>query len=191
MKMTAIEKRFVNRVRHGRSVANYGLQLLSRVDYHSGWRYLEVGCGVGTAPREIASATDLSVVGVDIDPGQIEVARKEAAKSNLKYQVMDATKLEFDDGQFDIVASQMMTHHIPDWEKAVSEMCRVLRAGGYLIYRDFMFPSWLAVIGRRLFRFMGFPSVAALDSLAAGAGLTKIYELQQSGKLDTIWIKNG
>jgi len=189
--MTAIEKQFVNRADHARLVADRALQLLNRVDHRGGRRYLEVGCGVGTAPREIAARTDLSVVGVDIDPGQIRVARKEAAKSNLHYQVMDATKLDFGDGQFDIVASQMTTHHIPDWEKALSEMCRVLRAGGYLIYRDFMFPSWLAAIGRRLFRFMGFPSVAALHSLAAGAGLTKIYELQQSGKLDTIWVKNG
>jgi len=190
MEMTAIEKHFVNRASHARLVADHALQLLNRIEYRSGWRYLEIGCGVGTAPREVATATNLSVVGVDVDPRQIEFAQKEAAESNLQYQVMDATKLEFDDGQFDIVASQMTTHHIPDWEKALSEMCRVLRAGGYLIYRDFIFPSWLEAIGRRLFRFMGFPSVAALHSLAAGAGLTKIYELQQSGKLDTIWVKN-
>jgi ubiquinone/menaquinone biosynthesis C-methylase UbiE len=190
MRMTAIEKYFVNRASHAHSVADHALQLLNRVNYQSGWRYLEVGCGMGSAPREVAAATDLSVLGVDIDPRQIEVARNGPALPNLQYRVMDATKLGFRDGQFDMVASQMTTHHIPDWERALWEMCRVLRAGGYLIYRDFMFPPWLTGIGRRLFRFMGFPSIAALHSLAANAGLTKVYESQQAGKVDTIWVKN-
>ena len=189
--MPAIEKHFVNRAGHARLVADHALQLLNRLDYQSGWRYLDVGCGVGSAAREIATTTDLSVIGIDIDPKQIETARNGAAKPNLQYWVMDATRLEFGDGQSDIVASQMTTHHIANWERVVSEMCRVLRAAGYLIYQDFMFPSWLAGIGRRLLRFMGFPSVSALHSPATSAGLAKVYELQQSGKVDLIWVKNG
>ena len=191
MKMTALEKYFVNRPSHTRTVADHALQLLRRIDYRSGWRYLDVGCGVGTAARGIAAGGDLSVTGIDIDPKQIETARSGAAKPNLQYRVMDATKLEFGDGQFDVVASHMATHHIPNWERALSEMARVLRIGGYLVYRDFVFPSWLAKIARRLVRFVGFPSASALDLLAARAGLIKVYESQQSGKVDVIWLKNG
>ena len=69
--------------------------------------------------------------------------------------VMDATRLQFDDAQFDVVASSMVTHHLPHWETAFSEMIRVLRPGGYLLYTDFMLPSWLAAIGRR-FNSLGF-----------------------------------
>ncbi|HTV82206.1 MAG TPA: class I SAM-dependent methyltransferase [Acidobacteriaceae bacterium] len=188
--MTAIEKQFVNRPSHARSVAEHALQLLERVDYQGSWRYLDVGCGIGTAAREVAAATGLSVVGIDVDPRQIEIARSGAANPKLNYQVMDAQKLEFSDGQFDIVASQMATHHIPDWERVVSEMARVLRVGGFLIYRDFVFPSWLGKIGRRLFRFMGFPSVSGLHAVAAGAGLTRVYQSHESRKVDTIWVKS-
>jgi ubiquinone/menaquinone biosynthesis C-methylase UbiE len=191
MKMTAVEKHFVNSPGHARTVADRGLQLLSRVDPRKGWRYLDVGCGVGTAAREIAATGDLSVTGVDIDPAQIEIACRGAASANLQFKVMDASKLEFGDGQFDVVASHMATHHMPDWERAFSEMVRVLRTGGYLIYRDFLFPSWLAAMGRRLIRFMGFPSRSGLDSMAARLGLVEIYQSRQSGKLDAIWIKNG
>jgi ubiquinone/menaquinone biosynthesis C-methylase UbiE len=61
---------------------------------------------------------------------------------------MDATRLRFHDAEFHIVASSVATHHIPGWERAFSEMVRVLRPGGFLIYADFMFPSWLNSAGR-------------------------------------------
>jgi ubiquinone/menaquinone biosynthesis C-methylase UbiE len=184
--MMAIEKQFVNRASHARPVAGHTLQLLERVGCQGGWRCLDVGCGTGTAAREVAAATGLSVVGIDVDPSQIEIARNGTANPKLDYHLMDAQKLEFSDGQFDIVASQMATHHLPDWERVVSEMARVLRAGGFLIDRDFMFPSWLGRIGRRLFRFMGFPSVSGLHAIAAGAGMTRDYESHQSRRVDIL-----
>jgi ubiquinone/menaquinone biosynthesis C-methylase UbiE len=191
MKMTAIEKRFVNRPSHTRAVNARARQLLSHVDYRAGWRYLDVGCGVGTAAREIAGTNNLDVTGIDVDPKQVEVARTGPARPNLHFQIMDATRLDFRDGEFDIVAASMVTHHIPNWERAVAEMVRVLRRGGYLIYSDLMFGSWLAKLGRFLLRFAGFPSPNALDSLAATAGLVKVHQSKMPGGLSVIWVKNG
>lgn len=90
--------------------------------------------------------------------------------------------------KFDIVATSMVTHYIPDRERTLSEMVRVSRAGGYLIYTDYVFRSWLAKVGRRLIRFVGFPSTSALDSLAARAGLVKVHESQEPGKVDVITV---
>jgi ubiquinone/menaquinone biosynthesis C-methylase UbiE len=188
--MTALEKYFVNRPSHTRTVVSRAQQLLGRISHQAGWRYLDVGCGVGAAAREIAAANNLEVTGIDVDPKQIEAARTAAARPNLHFRAMDATRLEFRDGEFDIVAASMVTHHIPDWERALSEMVRVLRTGGYLIYSDFVFRSWLAKVGRRLIRVAGFPSTSALDSLAARVGLVKVHQLQQSGKVEVIWLKN-
>ena len=190
MRMTALEKYFVNRPSHTRTVVTRAQQLLGRISHQAGWRYLDVGCGVGAAAREIAAANNLEVTGIDVDPKQIEAARTAAARPNLHFRAMDATRLDFRDGEFDIVAASMVTHHIPDWDRALSEMVRVLRTGGYLIYRDFVFRSWLAKIGRRLIRFAGFPSTSSLDSLAARAGLVKVHQLQHSGKVEVIWLKN-
>jgi ubiquinone/menaquinone biosynthesis C-methylase UbiE len=191
MKMTAFEKYFVNRPSHTRTVVNRAKQLLGRISHQAGWRYLDVGCGVGAAAHEIAGTSKLEVTGIDVDTKQIDTARAGAARPNLHFRVMDATKLDFRDGEFDIVAASMLTHHIPDWERALSEMVRVLRTGGYLIYSDFVFRSWLARAGRRLIRFAGFPSTSALDSLAARAGLVKVHQLQYSGRVDMVWLKNG
>jgi ubiquinone/menaquinone biosynthesis C-methylase UbiE len=181
--MTAIEKYFVNSPGHTRTVDSHALQLLARIDYQSGWRYLDVGCGIGTAARQIAATTDMSVTAVDVDPKQIAIAKSAAPGSRVDYRVMDATKLEFADGQFNVTAAQMATHHIPHWERAFAEMVRVLRYGGYLIYRDFAFPWWLAKVVRRL------PSTRAIDQLARDAGLVRIYASRQYGKQDSIWLK--
>ena len=103
---------------------------------------------------------------------------------------MDATKLEFADEAFDVVASRMATHHIPDWERAFSEMVRVLRPGGYLLYSDFVFPSWLAKVARFI-RFLGFPTTSTLRLMTERAGLVPVYESRRFGKVDVIWRKNG
>jgi ubiquinone/menaquinone biosynthesis C-methylase UbiE len=188
--MTAFEKFFVNSPSHTRAVVAHAQQLLGRINYQPGWRYLDVGCGVGATACEIAGANNLEVTGVDIDPKQIEAARAGSARPNLHFTVMDATRLDFPDGQFDIVAACMATHHIPDWERVLAEMVRVLRSGGYLIYSDLVFPSWLVKIVR-LFRVMGFPSTTALESIAASTGLVKVHQAQRSWKVDLIWLKNG
>jgi ubiquinone/menaquinone biosynthesis C-methylase UbiE len=187
MKMTAIEKHFVNSREHRLQVAHRAQGLLGRIDIRAGWRYLDVGCGVG-AGCEIAAGCGLDVTGIDVDPEQIEVAR--VAHPHLRFVVMNATKLLFHDAEFDIVATSMATHHMPDWEGAFHEMIRVLRAGGYLIYSDLMLPSRLAAVGRRLMPFVGFPSTKLVESLASEAGLTKVYQSRGGLRSDFIMLRN-
>ncbi len=188
MKMTAIEKHFINSPEHTLQVAHRAQKLLDRIDIRAARRYLDIGCGVGAAASEIAGRYGLDVTGIDVDPGQIEVAR--AAHPRLRFMVMDAAKLQFHDAEFDIVATSMVMHHMPGWERAFSEMIRVLRPGGYLIYSDFVFPSWLAAAGRRIIPFAGFPSVKPIESLASGAGLTKVYQSRAGLRFDFIWLRN-
>ncbi len=187
--MTAVEKLFVNRTARGRVLAERAMKLLGRVDYKAGWTYLDVGCGVGFAAKSIASATDLDVTGVDLDPRQIEAAKAGASRQNLHFKVMDATTLDFRDGEFDIVATSMATHHIPGWERALGEMARVVRPGGYLIYTDLAFPPWLAKIGRRILPFVGLPSEPVVNSVAASSGLAPVYEARSTLRLHAIWRK--
>jgi ubiquinone/menaquinone biosynthesis C-methylase UbiE len=129
---------------------------------------------------KLLKKSGLDVTGIDNDLEQIEAARTRAVHPHLRFIVMDATKLHFYDAEFDIVATSMVIHHMPGWEQAFSEMIRVLRPGGYLIYSDFMLPSWLAAIGRHLIPFVGFPSTKLIESLASGAGLTKVHCRVQS-----------
>jgi ubiquinone/menaquinone biosynthesis C-methylase UbiE len=146
MKMTPVEKRFVNSARHSSRVATRAVGQVSTADPRPGLRLLDVGCGNGAATIGLAQQLGLEAVGVDIDPGQTEAATTAAqGLSAVRFQTADATRLPFADGEFDLVYSSKTTHHVPEWSRALSEMVRVLKPGGRLIYFDFVAP-----FGKRL-----------------------------------------
>jgi SAM-dependent methyltransferase len=189
MKMTSIEKHFVNGPARTRAVAREVSELLERIPVVPGSRLLDVGCGVGSAACAIAERGDLEVVGVDVDQAQIAAAQAAATRPNLRFLAMDATALTFRDAEFDIVASSMATHHIQRWERALSEMARVLRPGGYLIYIDLTFPDWLSRGGRLLGPLMSFPSIRRVESFAGRMRLAKIHQHRRGMQLHAIYRK--
>lgn len=90
---------------------------------------LEVGCGWGELARWIADEVGAGVVAVDLSPRMVELARA----NGVDAQVADVQSLPFDDGSFDVVVAAWMLYHVPDRERAVSELARVLRPGGRLV----------------------------------------------------------
>lgn len=145
MRMTRIEKCFVNDIGHSRSVADNAVRRLRDVPTQRSWSYLDVGCGNGAAALRVADTFGMHVVGVDIDPQQIALARRALRdRADVLFMSADATCLPFDDGRFDIVATNKTTHHVPRWSSAIAEMRRVLKSKGYLVYADLKTPSWLA-----------------------------------------------
>ena len=147
MRMTRLEKRFVNDIGHSRRVAEATVRRLRRVPVHRSWSFLDVGCGNGAATLLIAETFGVRGVGIDVDPQQIALARTAAAdRTDVLFLAADATCLPFDDGRFDIVATNKTTHHVSQWALALAEMRRVLKPHGYLVYADLNAPSWLARI---------------------------------------------
>jgi SAM-dependent methyltransferase len=92
-------------------------------------RWLDIGCGTGAFSKLIAEhAAPQSLSGIDPSPAQIDFARGQLPKSDLR--VADAAALPFGDGAFDLIASALVLHFIPDRGKAFAEMKRVARPGG-------------------------------------------------------------
>jgi len=117
-------------------------------------RVLDLACGTGDlAFAAGARATRGSVLGIDASPNMIELARaraiREAAGSNLRFQVGDLSSLSAEAGSVDVVTAGYGLRNVPDYEMAVREIARVLRPGGTLATLDFYRPEpWL---WRRLF----------------------------------------
>lgn len=124
-------------------------------------RILDLGCGTGSLTLAIKrSIPSADVVGVDGDPGVIARA---AAKSRRQGIPVDlrfayAQSLPFDDGEFDVVVSSLVFHHLdPDVKsEALSEIHRVLRPGGRALIADWGPP-------RSPFESIGFFAVQLLD----------------------------
>jgi len=97
-------------------------------------KVLDVGCGNGYVLSKYASE-GADVYGVDITQAAIELTRKRFEHLKLfgDFRVADAQKLPFPDNTFDCVCSMGVLHHIPNTQKAVDEIYRVLKPGGRLI----------------------------------------------------------
>ncbi|HST16487.1 MAG TPA: class I SAM-dependent methyltransferase [Gaiellaceae bacterium] len=92
-------------------------------------RVLEVGCGWGELAAWIARETDAEVTAVDLSPRMVELAVQHGVDAN----VADVQELPFTDGSFDVAVAAWMLYHVPDRERAVGELARVLRPGGRLV----------------------------------------------------------
>ena len=170
MRMGTFEKRFVNAAAHSRQVADHAIRRLRHVPLQSGWRYLDVGCGNGLATLHVAETLRLRAVGLDVDPAQIEIARRAAGRSaGVSFVTASATQLPFESAQFHIVFTNKAMHHIPDWWLALDEIKRVVAPGGYVVFADLNVPSALAPLVRRIAgHAAGVITRSALDRCFAG-----------------------
>jgi SAM-dependent methyltransferase len=90
---------------------------------------LEVGCGPGELAVEIVSRTGARVRALDLSPRMVELALGRGVDA----RVGDVQELPFDDGAFDCAVAAWMLYHVPDVDRALSELARVLRPGGRLV----------------------------------------------------------
>jgi ubiquinone/menaquinone biosynthesis C-methylase UbiE len=99
-----------------------------------GKKVLDVGSGNGYVLSKYA-AEGAEVFGIDITQAGIDLCRKRFDHLNLKgnFQVADAQALPFPDNTFDCVCSMGVLHHVPDTQKAIEEIYRVIKPGGRLI----------------------------------------------------------
>lgn len=176
MKMSPIEKFFVNSRRRQRSRIMLARKLIGHIPLADGRRYLEIGCGVGVVARTVASEYGLDVTAIDVDPEQIALAKRDAGSApHLRFIEGDASDLAFDDGQFDIVLSFMATHHIPKLDRALSEIRRVLRPGGHFVYADIFLPAVVAKLGAVFGHSYSLPSAPELIGTLEDAGFTSLW----------------
>ena len=107
---------------------------------------LDLGTGPGGIPLKMARRNpQLRVVGLDRSLAMIRTARQQAEKQNLPdrvcFLVGDANRICFPDGNFDLVISNSLLHHLADPIGVFREMVRVTRRGGWILSRDLCRPS--------------------------------------------------
>jgi SAM-dependent methyltransferase len=94
-------------------------------------RWLDVGCGTGAISSAImALAEPRQVVGIDPSDAFLSHAKEQHPHPRVRFEIGDAMSLPYPDEVFDTVVSGLMLNFVPEPERAVGEMVRVVQAGG-------------------------------------------------------------
>jgi SAM-dependent methyltransferase len=90
---------------------------------------LEVGCGEGEFAERLGRRLRVDVVAIDLSPRMVELARARGVDG----RVGDVQKLPFDDGSFDVAVANWMLYHVPELDRGLAELARVLCPDGRLV----------------------------------------------------------
>jgi ubiquinone/menaquinone biosynthesis C-methylase UbiE len=114
--------------------------LLQRTSLDKNSHVLDVGCGAGHTMAHIAKNYGCFITGIDIAHEPLDKARdfykSEPFFHQLDFLQGDIESLPFADDSFDVVLCESVLIFVPDHEKALKEMVRVLKPGGFLAMNE-------------------------------------------------------
>jgi ubiquinone/menaquinone biosynthesis C-methylase UbiE len=113
-------------------------RVLALADIQAGERVLDVACGTGlvTFPAAQAAGPAGAVVGADLSEDMVRRAAEQARArgvTNATFERMDAEDLQCEPHAFDLVLCALGLMYVPDPQKAVAEMHRMVRPGGRVV----------------------------------------------------------
>ncbi len=134
-----------------------------------GGRAIDIASGTGKVAADLHRAAQPGgeVLGVDISPGMIGIARRRfAGRGGLSYVVGDAMALPAEDDRFDAATIAFGMRNLPDYRQGFAEMARVVRPGGMVVCLEIARPR------NRLARIMRwwFDRIVPLIGKVAGQG---------------------
>jgi len=147
---------------------------------------LDVGCGTGSFALALAERRRDRVAGIDIALPYIAFARSRQGGAGVEFVVGDACRLPYSDRSFAAAVAQLSLNFVPDAQRALGEICRVVRPGGVVAAAVWDFRGGL--IFQRLF----WDTVAGLDP-AAGAARDRLFSspLAVPDGLPQLWREAG
>jgi len=158
---------------------------------------LDVGTGTARIPILIAKQRQhWQIAGIDLARAMLEIGRKNVEKANLKQQIhlegVDAKQLPYPDGQFDLVLSNSLIHHLPNPLTFLQELNRVVKPNGGILLRDLLRPPSVAIVDRLVGQIGADYSLHQKqlfrDSLLAAFTLEEIEDLIQNAGIEGVNI---
>ncbi len=116
-------------------------QGIAKLGIQPGSKGLDVGSGFGAMTMEIATAWSCQIDGVDHDPTMLEMARSLMGpmtwlQDKVRWIPGDILALPYPEQSQDFICTRFVLQHVPDPKRALQEMYRVLRPGGFVYIED-------------------------------------------------------
>ncbi|WP_374723475.1 class I SAM-dependent methyltransferase [Calidifontibacillus erzurumensis] len=115
-------------------------KIFQEIPFQSGQNVLFVGVGTG-ADLELINTSEINITAIDLSPAMLNQVRKKFSHSSIQFLQMDAQNMEFNNDTFDYVVASLILSVLPDADKCLKEMTRVLKAGGKIIIFDKFVPK--------------------------------------------------
>ena len=137
---------FLNRFLSGRRDVAWRKRAVSQMKFFNTNRFLDVATGTGDLALDCANTyKDVQVTGVDFVEEMVNNGLKKVDTQNLEHRVElkwgDATNIDYIDDTFDVTAIAFGIRNIPNKEKALSEMKRIIVPGGQIMVLELTTPE--------------------------------------------------
>lgn len=123
--------------------------IFDHFDLKPGSRVLELGCGPGSLWQKNLDRLppDSTITLSDFSPGMVEEAQRNlhGTSPSFTFQVIDAQSIPLETARFDAVIANNMLFHVPDRQRALSEIHRVLKPDGHFYASTFAQTSFSAM----------------------------------------------
>lgn len=123
------------------------MRMVSLAGVQPGWRAIDLACGTGDIALEVARR-GAKVIGLDITPRMVHLARAKPGAGRLAWMVGDMMSLPVRAESCDLVTTGYGLRNVPDLDRTLREIQRVLKPGGLACSLDFDRPDspWLRAV---------------------------------------------
>lgn len=143
---TMVQRAYVLPKIVGASDGNWLVWLAGHLGLPRDGRWLSIACGAGGLELyAVEQGLCATIEGVDIAPGAIEIARRNAEAAGrsgvVSYRVADLERERLPEAAYDVILCGMGLHHIRRLEYFYEEAAQALRPGGHILLNEFVGPS--------------------------------------------------
>lgn len=114
----------------------FSKDLMKRIDFSNAYNVLELASGTGSTTKQLLAHLPVGahLNATDLQADMLEVAKQQVSDSNVSWDIVDMTAIPDIDGQYDLIVCQFGVMLVPEKLKAISEMFRVLKKDGKVIF---------------------------------------------------------
>ena len=120
---------------------------MRKMNVKPGQTALDVACGTCDWTLSLAEASETGrIIGLDFSQNMLDVGSRKVTEAGRQNQIEliqgNAMALPFEDGRFDYATIGFALRNVPDLEKVLAEMMRVVKPGGLVVSLELSKPTW-------------------------------------------------